>query len=328
MTRGVFLRYSGVCRYLDAAFGVLNLLVTSAVKEPLKNHFLFCGDLNFSALGSLPHHYKAPTSVVAPEVEESDGLSLPPNASSVTKSSFCVSRWKRFLDKRTEFSQPCPTHFHAINLSGHVIDRVFSSAPSWAVGQLKISTHTSHDPFSLHFRNISDHAPLVTTFEPKGRIPKASQPLQKHIFEDPLFTSTLDHIVFRAPLPEDPNDRLVQHKESIRVAAKYVRDTNSALKPVDIFPRTTFLGAVSRAVFHQDEKLGRSLLVKHPNASETFGFIDGKVAIWDLLAFAEELDKNHSGILERKIRDVEQEFSSLPDIVQNSSKKKKTSCGA
>ena len=115
---------------------------------------------------------------------------------------------------------------------------------------------------------------------------------------------------------------MVQHKESLRVAAKCVRDTNSALKPVDIFSRTTFLGAVSRAVFHQDEKFASSLLAKHPNASETFGFVDGKVTIWDLPAFAEELDKNHSGILERNIRDVEQEFSSLPDTVQNSSKKK------
>jgi hypothetical protein len=97
----------------------------------------------------------------------------------------------------------------------------------------------------------------MTTFEAKGRLPKGSQPVQKHIFEDPLYSSTLDYILVRAPLPENPNERLLHHRESIKIAAKVVRDTASSLKPFQVHSRATFPGAVSRAAYAQDVKLAK-----------------------------------------------------------------------
>ena len=82
------------------------------------------------------------------------------------------------------------------------------------------------------------------------------------------------------------------HKDILKIASKHVRDTNSSLKATEIHSRTTFLGAVGRAVFDQEMKLARAPLTRHPNAGDTFGIINGVIVIWDLDAFSSEFDRN------------------------------------
>jgi hypothetical protein len=94
------------------------------------------------------------------------------------------------------------------------------------------------------------------------------------------------------------------------------------LKPYDIHSRATFLGAVCRAAYAQDIKLGKSLLLRHPRAEETFGFVEGVITIWDLAAFSKEVDQCQSKLLDLSIGEVEAEFAALPDSIQNTAKKK------
>ena len=71
------------------------------------------------------------------------------------------SLWGGMFDSVLEFAQPNPTHFNSQSFSLSKIDRILPTLPASLTTMLRLQADVFSAPESLHYRQISDHAPVI-----------------------------------------------------------------------------------------------------------------------------------------------------------------------
>jgi len=130
------------------------------------------------------------------------------------------SLWEGMFDKFIEFAQPNPTHFNSQSFSLSKLDRILSTLPASLSTKLRLQADVFSAPESLHYRKISDHAPVLLCIGLRDPQKRFRCSLPKAWVSGPIFESRINFITdLVQPLSLLILEQLPNIKECIRQAA-------------------------------------------------------------------------------------------------------------
>jgi endonuclease/exonuclease/phosphatase family metal-dependent hydrolase len=118
------------------------------------------GDFNHDVPGEPKCHIDTPKfDDVAPHTS----VRFPQSDSTTVLSGVCIRShsWQHLFENSVELEQPSHTHFNVSASLTSRIDRCYVYAPQWTFVRRTVQSCILVPPNILHFRGISDHAPLL-----------------------------------------------------------------------------------------------------------------------------------------------------------------------
>ena len=126
----------------------INRMKARDIASPLRFISFFLGDFNF------PPNNELPVILGRPQLD----LHTPrPNYLSYHTHK---NLWDGMFDNILEFAQPNPTHYNPQSSSLSKIDRILATMPPSLTTKLRLQADVYSAPETLHYRKISDHAPV------------------------------------------------------------------------------------------------------------------------------------------------------------------------
>lgn len=99
---------------------------------------------------------------------------------------------------------------------------------------------------------LSNHAPVITTFEARRRAPASQRPVRTWVVRHPLYAVNATRLLRRAPYDAHPSDRRRHTKQLIRTAAAATRNMCLAKHPTSRTARAQLAVQVVRARHDND----------------------------------------------------------------------------
>ena len=129
------------------------------------------------------------------------------------------------FDSVLEFAQPNPTHFNSQSFSLSKIDRILSTLPASLATKLQLQADVFSAPESLHYRQISDHAPVILCIGARDSRRRFNCALPKLWVSGPVFSSRVSFLIdLVKPLSLPTLQQFLAIKACIREAAFFNRD--------------------------------------------------------------------------------------------------------
>ena len=188
-----------------------------AEADPLRTQILMLGDLNFLESGDTHHKLNRPDlpPPAVPAAVRLQDLRSHPRA----------VPWRPLMSQFIEIRQTHDTHYDAGSQTSSRIDRIYMLRPAWAFIMPRIQTMGHHDPFDLHVRDISDHAPISFEFMPTDKKRSDELPIFRSVLRHPSFHENLAILVGSASPADFTPPLWPQSLKSLaRIAAQWTRE--------------------------------------------------------------------------------------------------------
>lgn len=196
---------------------------------------------------------------------------------------------------------------HFTHLSSRLtrIDRFWSSLPAWVLTNIRISGIYIDCPSRWKERKISDHSPMIVSFDPGYRIPKELQPIPSWITKSSLYRQTLQ-IKWEDFFDSYPDWHFLPASEMLSFSSLFIRQSAAIARQSLIDQKLTstmrqqFLTA-ARTVARNDASLFSRLI----NTCEIFKnyltLEENTVVLLDHKQFSEDFTKAMTNELTPKI---------------------------
>ena len=206
--------------------------------------------------------------------------------------------WNRALRNYTEIDAGQFSRYDSCADALTCLDFVYSAAPPSLLAQLHVNFPEDFDPRTLHSKGISDHAPVGFALRTRRPQKKKSQLISAHVVNHPSFRLAHDELATAVDLDSLPvHARWFAHKTIIKAAAKLTRNALLAGDCDTPFARAQSLATVSRAVWRQDVRLTKNILIHNTIAKKTIHLVNGKPALIDPAKFEEEFARARLAML-------------------------------
>ena len=109
------------------------------------------------------------------------------------------------FDNILEFAQPNPTHFNSQSSSLSKIDRILSTLPPSLSTKLRLPADVVSAPETLHYRKVSDHAPVFLCIGLRDPQAAFRCCLPKIWVTGPIFEERVNFLIgiVQLPIPAD-----------------------------------------------------------------------------------------------------------------------------
>ena len=218
--------------------------------------------------------------------------------------------WDRALHRMTQLYQPHPTHYIVESLRLSRIDKGFTSFARSLLIRMRITATVLAAPDTLHYAQISDHAPIEFNFDSMPTQPGKMHPIPKQWCSSPLFSKQLKHLTDLI-LDDDmePFHRLATHKILIREAANRTRDALCFRDDKGNETSRLVFESMARAIWFNNRSLAQKL-IDHTAIGPSFLKIEHmQVSPIDPIAFEQAYRFEKSAHLKRTTTELRSQIN-------------------
>lgn len=190
---------------------------------------------------------------------------------------------------------PQPTHWSEATSTGNRIDRLFVSLPQWQVTQTFMAASVLEEAEELSRKGISDHAPLMAAIcSSRGGPADESRlrPLPKHLFKEELCQTLAVELWSRAQGDTlQPGRQMELATCCLQEAARRARNAELARGSRSVWAKAMAMRSMGRAVWRNDVRLARALLLKRPWMAEFCSVGEATVAVTNHRRFRDQFNQ-------------------------------------